>query len=245
MKNVLFLFGLGLLTFFSCNTKEQKRDIKEFYFPSENMIEEGRVYEYKAMNNDSLPPEYWYYKSVETDSALYFTGTYYDHNFEIRQVFREEIVGNGTLMQDYFLYIPDTTGTLMSLPADIQAPNGFPFEVRDSNGVFLFKLMWTFNEEPLMTTTLIRNRRYKGDKSYSYKNKTLECIQFDLVELLDDFNEGHLERKYTGTELYAKGIGLVYYKKNVDQGFVLEYELVDMYSMDELEMKFKATLDSQ
>ena len=59
---------------------------------------------------------------------------------------------------------------------------------------------------------------------------------------MDDFNDGHLEKNYQGKELYAKNLGLVYYKKEIDENFVLEYELRDTFSMTKLEEKFKTFL---
>ena len=56
---------------------------------------------------------------------------------------------------------------------------------------------------------------------------------------MSDFNDGHLEKEYQGKELYAKGLGLIYYKKEIDENFVLEYELRDTFSMTKFEEKFK------
>ncbi len=244
-RHYLFLFYCFTLPFWllSC-TEEDRIDIRDYYYPVEQ-LEEGLVYEYRAVNNDSLGPSYWYFKSVSTDTALYFTGNYYEADFVVRQFFRSEIVHNGSLIDDYFLYSMDSTGQQIRFPAEVEADNAFPFSVRDSGGIFLFKLKWTFQEEPLQTTTLIRNRRYKGKDTYPYQGKNHDCVVFEVKELVDDFNNGHLEKQFNGIELYAKDIGLIYYKKEIGDNFVLEYELADIYPMKNLEAKFKEHLENQ
>ena len=56
---------------------------------------------------------------------------------------------------------------------------------------------------------------------------------------MDDYNDGHLEKQYDGKEIYAKGLGLVYYGKEIEENFVLEYELVDTFSRTVFEQKIK------
>ena len=58
----------------------------------------------------------------------------------------------------------------------------------DSSGVFLQKMKWTFSEAPLHTTTLIRNRRYIGNDSYTYQGAQKEAVVFSVREVIDDFN---------------------------------------------------------
>jgi len=235
----LVLFGVVFLT--SCENKESKKKIRDFYYPIE-FLKEPMVYEYRAINNDTLGAEYWYFKTHETDTAIYFTGNNLNRNFEVGQFSSEEIVENGTIQKDYVLFSYDSLGQQYQVPAEIEYGNTFPFEVTDSNSIFLQKLKWTFSENPLITTTLIRNRRYIGEAKYAYQGEIYECVEFQLKELIDDFNNGHFEKEYGGTELYAKGLGLVYYKKVIDD-IVLEYGLDDVYPMEKLEQKFKASLN--
>ena len=229
--------------FLGCAPKEpSKTNISNFYFPVK-ALKEGMVYEYQPVGNTQQQTEYWYHKSIETDSAFYFTGTYYDEQFLVRQFFRTEVVSNGILLQDQFITgTEDSTGIQTQIHAQINYANAFPFEVNDSTGVFLMQLKWTMQEAPLVTTTLTRNRRYMGKTTYEYNGAELPCVKFMLVEEVDNQEVGHLIKEYTGVEYYAKGIGLVYYKKQIDENFVLEYELKAMYPMSKLEEKFNATI---
>ena len=231
--------GIFISFFFSSCTEEKdaKKNIKAYFYPI-NALKEPLVYEYRPVSNDTLGAQYLYFSTLETDTATYLMTNIYNQFYEVEQLSVEEVVSNGMLQKDYFLYIPDSTGLKRRIPAEIEYGNSFPFEVRDSSGVFLQKMKWTFNEEPLYTTTLIRNRRYIGDKKHHFKGTEYDAITFNLREIIDDFRDGHLETETSGIEIYAKGLGLVYYKKAISENLVLEYELVDRYSMEEFEKKF-------
>ena len=233
---ILFLIGLQ----WSCGSNKVQ-DIGNYYYPL-NALKEGVVYEYRPTKGDTLPEEYWFFRSIYTDSVDYLTANYYDHNFIVRQFTTEEIVVNGSIIKDYFLYGLDSLGFQTQIPAVVKGATAFPFEVRDSGGVFLTHLKWTIQNDPEISTTVIKNRRYRGKTTYNFKGKKYDCVEFELKELVDDFNNGHWERQYEGKELYAKGLGLIYYEKKIDDNFVLSYELVDTFGMTELERRFKGTL---
>ncbi len=242
MRSMTLIYTICvLLLLTACGNSEEKLNIREFYFPLET-LKEPLVYEYSPVGNDSLGIDYWYFKTHETDTATYFTGNNINRNFEVVQFSSEEVVHNGTIQKDYVLFSYDSLGQRFEIPAEIEHGNTFPFEVKDTNSIFLQKLKWTFSEAPLITTTLIRNRRYNGESKYVYEGKEYDCVEFRLKELIDDYNNGHFEKEYDGMELYARGLGLVYYKKVIDH-LTLEYELTGVYPMEQLEQKFKASLE--
>ena len=100
-------------------------------------------------------------------------------------------------------------------------------------------MSWIFSEVPKHKTSLIRNKQYAGKVNYRFKGTDKPAIQFSLKELVDDETEGHLEAQYSGLEIYAKDIGLVYYYKEISDELRLQYQLVDIYPMAKLEAKFK------
>jgi len=235
----LALISIALI---SCEKNKDTHDIKSYYFPI-NQLKDGLVYEYHPVNNDSLPIEFWYYHTLETDTATYLTATYYDQNYTVRQVSNEEIVSNGSILHNHFLYEFDSTGLQYQIPASITSSNAFPFEVRDSGGVFILKMKWIYQQNPEVSMTLIRNRQYAGHANYDFKQNELDCVRFDLKEVVDHSADGHLEiAPYNGMEYYAKGLGLIYYKKEISKDFILEYELVDTFSMKILEDKYRGTI---
>ncbi len=239
---VQFISLLLVITLVYSCTSDGKRNIRAYYFPIAD-LEEGKVYEYQPLGEDSLGVDYWYYRSLKQDGNLYFTGNYYDASFVVKQFFREEMVANGMLLDDMYLYASDSMGQQLRVPVAIEANNAFPFEVSDSSGIFLYKIKWYQTADSTESITLIRNRRFLGDTTYLYQNKKYDAVQFEVRELLEGYTqgEGYIEPEYDGLEIYAKGIGLVYSRKNISETFKLEYELKDIYSMEELEKKFSAT----
>ncbi len=237
MKNRLIFF-LPLLVFFAnCGKAPNYLDVSSYYFPYD-LLEEGLVYEYQSTGGDSLTTEYWFHKSVKDENGWQHTGNYYDQNLKVRQFYREQVFETGTIFKDYFLYVTDSTGKEERIDANIGSPNGFPFQLKDSTSILVTELSWLFSEEPFHKTSLVRNKQYAGKIKYRFKGEDKPAIQFSLKELIDDEREGHLEAEYNGLEIYAKDIGLVYYNKEISKDLQLQYQLVDIYPMAQLEEKF-------
>ncbi len=221
-----------------------KRDIRAYYFPVET-LRDGVVYAYDRADIDSVAPEYWYYASFLRDSGQFLSGTYYDAKFQISQITTEKITSSGALTRSYFLFEPDSSGEKqVQIPTRIAANNVFPFRVTDSLGVFLFSLQFNPPAEPGSTVYLIRNRRFLGDgPDFDFKGKKYPCVRFGLREAIGNKREGSAEVEGTGEEWYAKGLGLVYYRKQYGtQGFNFSYRLTDTFTMPELERRAGAKM---
>jgi len=231
-----FLLVAASLTF--CRGSDTK-DIRNYYFPLKEM-EEGLVYEYQPVYQDSLTPAYWFYRSFISKEGIYLTGTYYEYELIPLQVVREELVRNGMLTQEVFLYErPDSTGKQDRVEVEVLQHNAFPFEVSDSSGIFLYKIAYEPLSDPGAKITLIKNRKYRGDTTFTYNEERYDAVVFDVKELIEYNKEGVFEQQYNSTEIYAKGLGLVYYDKRVSNELSWAYRLENRYSMEELEAEFK------
>ena len=239
---------LMLLFFSSCQNSEHTEHniFQSFYYPSDEWVE-GMVYEYQPVNNAELPVEYWYFRKTKIDSSIFMTGQYIDQTFTPRQLFNAEIKEHGAFITNYILYEYDSLGNVAQNPAEILDASSFPFGKLDSTSIYPLRLKWDnpTEEYPDGYIEIIRKRQLTGNATYSFKNQSYDCLEFQLNETVDDFNDGHLEKKYQGKELYAKNLGLIYYKKEIDENFVLEYELRDTFSMAKLEEKFKTFLSDE
>lgn len=224
---------LLILTFVGCSL-DGTRDIRDYYFPLKK-LKDGQVYEYRAIQPDSLTPQYWYYRSLQQDGRVLLTATMYEADFIPRQLVTEELVNNGMLLDDLYIYYTDSMGLQQPYDVHITAGNVFPFQVSLPSGVFLYNIHW---DDPFKgtSTTLIKNRRYLGDTTLvhgaiNYSN----CIAFGVKELVEVESEGVLAKEFEGVEIYAKGVGLVYFKKIINAQLTLEYILADRYPMSQLE----------
>ena len=223
-----------------------KRDVQAYYFPVES-LHSGLVYEYMSLNGDTSNREYWYFRSFEVDSGTFLSCTQYSRYFQIEQIVREKIVESGALARDLFLYEPDfQTGKQNKITASIEAQSVFPFNVTDSMGVFLFKLHYYLPGDSAHKIYLIRNRSYGGNApAFHYKGKKLDAVRFLVREVVGSEGEGVAEGEAVGEEWYAKGIGLVQFKKVWGKGenrSVREFRLVNTFPMSGLEERAKAHL---
>ena len=233
------ILGLLLIIILSCGCNQSgKRDIRDFYYPLKS-LKDGMVYEYRAVQPDSLAPYYWYYRTHQQDEQVFLTGTYYEVDLIPKQFTREELVNNGMLLNELNLYRTDTlTGKQTPYAANIVAPNTFPFYVSNPGGIFLYHISWQEPTDSATTTTLIKNRRYLGDTTFVFGSNHYDCIAFEVRELVEVANEGVLEQEFSGVEFYAKGIGLVYVRKQVTEALSFEYALASRFPMDTLEQRF-------
>ncbi|MFQ5447587.1 MAG: hypothetical protein ACE5FF_11705, partial [Saprospiraceae bacterium] len=152
-------------------------------------------------------------------------------------------VHNGMLLDEFYTYERDSAGAKIRVKASIEAANVFPFRVSASPGVLLSSIRWEPLGEP-GSVTLIRNRQFDGDTTFVFNGKTLPAIKFNVRELVDNDQEGHLELEYPAMEIYAKGIGLVYFRKDIDEKWQMEYQLAATYTMAEFEKKFGQRIGS-
>lgn len=239
----IFYLAIGSLFFFACQSGDGSKNIREYYFPL-RQLQDGLVYEYEAVNGDSLAPNYWYYRSFVQEDGIFFTGTYYDAaDLTPLQFVREEMVSNGMRLVDLYLYEPDSTGKAERTDAEIIAGSVFPFEVRDSGGVFVYHVKWTSPGEPATSTALIKNRRYAGDTTFTFQGKRYDCVVFEVRELLEHEQEGFFEQEFSTVEWYARDLGLVYYRKEITTDLILEYRLADRYPMEQLEALFRQKME--
>ena len=241
----LTLFSALSIFCFSCQAPDGKKSIRAYYFPLDD-LKEGLVYEYESVNNDSLQPLFWYYRSLFQEEGIFLTGTYYGHYPEVglvpMQFVREEMISDGMLLADLYLYETDSSGKQQQVPVEKIVDTAFPFEVSEEGGVFLYKIKWTPPSDTLSTITLIKNQRYLRDTSINFQGKEHNAVLFEVKELMehDHQEEGHLEQQFNGVEIYARNIGLFYYKKEIGDAFTLEYQLKERYPMERLEEMVRA-----
>ena len=122
---------------------------------------------------------------------------------------------------------------------EIVAGNSFPFEVRDSFGVFLYHVKWKSNEKDITSYKIIKNRRFMGDTTFVWNKRTIPTVFFKVREKIEVEKEGVNGQLFEGLEFYAKGVGLVYYEKQISKEVKMAYRLVKQMSMEALEKKWE------
>lgn len=244
---VLFKATLALsclLFLFSCQKSLKDPGFLKYYYPLED-LREGLVYEYHPVNNDSLPVNYWYFRVHTVDGSDFLTGNNYDANFEVQQFVREKVEWEGVELVDFILYRTLPDGKQEKIDVEIVKNEIFPSYTLDSLKNYTMKLKWDLPKEEGTFMTIEREKKYYAKSEYPFDGKNLECVVFELKEHIEHFieDDGYLEPEYPGIEIYAKGIGLVYYKKVLGVGVEVEYKLERKYSMEEFEKLYDKSLD--
>ena len=230
---LFFCFCFCLFYHTSC-TPEFPKEIKEFYYPV-NDLDEGLVYHYESTTND-LPAlaNYWFFKGHNLEDGKQLTGQYYDHNKHILQYFRQDINSSGALMNEYRIYSEDSIAQV--IPVDLIYNNVFPFTVNDTTSVYLYKLSYT-NPTDTSINTIVRNRNYGGNTEWEHNGKIYPAIQMDVLEQIQNDKNGVLTIDLKGYEIYAKGIGLVYTERITRDGSAhIIDRLVDRIPMSQFEL---------
>jgi hypothetical protein len=221
-----------------------KNKLREYYFPLEALHKEAKVYEYEYRIRDSTFKMYWYYQSLLQNDSIYLIGTCYNQNFEQLMVIREERVKNGMKLTDMYFYTTDAKGYAVQNQVEIQGGAVFPFEVKDSNSVFINIIKYKNVKDSTQQTTLTRNRRFLKETNFDFKGQKLEAVAFEMKEeqAENDTKRGGIAYVSKIQELYAKNIGLVYTKRQMTDSEFMESRLLDIYTMSALEEKFKKNL---
>lgn len=232
------LIFICLTALVSCKEETKKvLEFKDYYYPIEDLYE-GKVYVYTPVNNDTLPSYFWYY----FNQGGYLIGTKYDEKLRVEQILTEEVVGNGTLLHRLQLceYFDDNPDICQPIQIEIEAAAVFPFEMIDSSSVFLNKIRWKERSDSTIENQVIKNRHFLGFDQCEWQGKMYDCAKFGIREEIQSGSEadGFQSFKAYTEEHYAKGIGLVYSNKNIENLFTLEYQLADTTNMKTLEKLF-------
>jgi hypothetical protein len=239
LRNKLIFITLVFSLLAACSG-DGRRDIEAYYFPVKN-LRKGQVYEYAVSNQDSIALEYWFYRGFVRDSGLFLACTYYDQDFQIRQILREKITKTGAIAKECNLYepAPDTEEGQLHIPTRIEMPNIFPFSVKDSSGIFEFKLNFSPPDDPQTTIYLHRKRKFVGEApDFEFNGEEIPTIRFAVYESISSQKNGKPDVESYGEERYAKGLGLVYYSKMYGKNtFKVEGRLSDVLTMADLEQR--------
>jgi hypothetical protein len=224
-----------------CVLENNQRDIRGYYFPMEK-LDSGEVYVYASAGNTGTDSVYWYHRSFLKGEEKIFSSTFYENYMVPLQHVQEEVVQNGLLLKDLYIYdLPDATNGYKQQRTEVKvvAGNSFPFVVKDRFGIFLYHIQWTSNDSDSTIYSVIKNRMFMGDTTFTLNKREIPAIFFKVKEKIEMENEGVTGQLFEGTEIYGKGIGLVYYEKKVSKEVIMAYRFVRGMNMKELEKKWE------
>ncbi|MEM9928828.1 MAG: hypothetical protein AAF840_03325, partial [Bacteroidota bacterium] len=210
---------------------------RDYYFPARELTG-GLVYGYENTGTlpGSAPVEYTYYLGVEVDTALYLSVTQYSDLMEPKQQSRQEIKNDGIYLREITLLRPDTSGPV-AMPTNLIHDQAFPFYLEEAmTDAYGYRLSFTDPATPDVLTYVSLDRKFSRDTTISVLGKNYPALLFTLAGevSLRDPEAGDISPQFTGYEIYAKGLGLVEYRRELGGGAALGGRLKERITMAEL-----------
>ena len=227
-----------------------------YYYPTDE-LHEGLVYVYAPAGADGQagpapgPMQYWYLRALQTPDSLMLVTTGYDPDLQPSQLTTERIVPTGSLLRDLRLFLPGDTTSAVAVATVLQ-PAQFSFAPPDTGRVLVSAIRIApggpdlaadegrpgapevDDAPPVATYTLTRNRRYRHDTTFVYRDESLPAQTWTVRELVEQDSVGVLAVESIALEIYARGLGLVYRERRFANGEGEAYRLVDRIPMDSL-----------
>ena len=209
-------------------------DISRYYFPLDSFPPAGMVYTYRNVKDPEGKPEIWRHVR-KADGLLESTNFNLIYDFDssnpepdtvMVQRQYDRMASNGVITDSLILYAQDSTGSVRNIPVHIISPNRFPFVPVDSSNTWLTHMEW-WQPGDSLHVILQRRRRFMGHTTWNNKGHSYAAVRFRTDDTFETERDGWTISSWTGEEIYALNIGLVYYKRNISPELKVEFELED------------------
>ena len=228
---IRLLWIVSVLVLLGCGSD---RDIRDYYYPVRELTD-GMVYRYDNTGTlSNAEYEYWYYLGTEQDTALYLSATRFDDGVTPVQVSTERISNSGATLRSLTIFPQLPDGERVKTEAEILYDRTFPFYPEDglASG-YRVRFLDPHNTDAENYVSL--NRYFRGDTSLTVLGEEREAVVFDLAGEVSqrDPRLGDISPTFNGYEIYAKGIGLVEYHRDLGPGGTDGGKLSARLSMEE------------
>ncbi|OAV43062.1 hypothetical protein [Lewinella sp. 4G2] len=215
MKQLLYLLPFLILA----TACDGRRDIRDYYFPARELVNtDGKVYVYENTGTMAGPDSIcWYYLGVDLDTALYLSVTRYGPDLSPQQLAREEVTNDGIRLRKLDVFGQDTAGVAIPTKMDILFDRSFPFYLEEEPDVYGYRMRGQLDPASEAITYISLERRFRGDTTVEVFGGTHDALVFDLLGevSLRDPEEGDISPQFSGYEIYAQGIGLTEYFRDL------------------------------
>lgn len=215
------VMSLGIINTSCRHTDSNPGDYSAYYLPVDAIPDTGLVYSYRNLADTAAGPEIWRHTTL--GEGLIESVNYGPDN-EVVQRQYDRIVPNGVITDSLLLFYQDTDGLRKPIRVKILSPHKFPFQPGDSTKVWLTHLEWN---QPLDSLYIVfqRRRRFVGNTTWDMNGKSIPAIRFKTDDTFETERDGWTSSTWSGEEIYARGIGLVYYKRKISDQLSLEFSL--------------------
>ena len=237
MNFVRLFFYFSFFIFHFIISSCDKRDVRTYYFPLNQLQGKPKMYMYKCTSRDTSFNLYWAYETQIQGDSVFLTGQCFSPSFEKLLVSVESRQYNGMLLKDLEYYGADSTGKSVAKKVNIRAGAAFPFEITDSTGVFVSNYQITDPKDTGHITTVTRNRRFLRDTTVQFEGKKMPAIIFGLKEeqVEHDNKRGGWQHIFNIEEVYAQNIGLFSTKRFISDSETFLMQLEKIITLEEFE----------
>lgn len=227
------ILSLGII---SCQINLDQTKWKEYYFPTDEM-EDGLVYIYEVVSQDSIYEDIWFYKSILEDTASYFTAQQYDQDFNVTRFQLYRLTDWGAELERDIAYTTDSMGLAVPHESEVLEVQSFKFGDDKVKASFLSAIRYE-NIEDSGTFLQRSTREYLRDTSFMYNDKVYPAILIGVKESTEYDKSERSDVTHT-VEMYAQDFGLVHFVKNNPKKLELNHTLDTIYEMqDFLKVRF-------
>jgi len=209
------------LCFSACRHDQVKKENLSVYFIDQNQLPgAGKTYTYQSLVDSLAEPEIWHFQKTPDGHLLSIN--YNNQHQEIQRQY-DRFVYNGILTDSLILFSYDSSGNQQPISVKVISPNRFGFDA-DTAKVWLTHLEW-YQPEDSLHIVLQRRRQFVADTTWTFEGKKVEAIRVKTEDTFETERDGWTTSKWAGQEVYAKQIGLVYYKRQISPALKLEFSL--------------------
>jgi len=240
---ITYVFTAIVLAFvIGCESEADERALylDKYYYNIHRFAGPGEVYVYKAASELALPEEIWHYRFDPGHRGNYLNAIMYTPAGDPVQKSIERLNrDNAELLSLELFYFEDDS--LHAIEAQINKPVTFSFAAIEEAPEVNYGLEYYDSSSDTDSVRVILNkkRRVTGREMFYFEGEEVPAVRIETREVLETETEGFTTTEWTGTEIFAQDIGLVYYRKKINEQFTLEYTLHRRLTYDEFQTRYK------
>lgn len=221
---------INMIIVSGCNPNsktDQEESLKEYFFSSDFLKEKGKEYQYISDTDEYAPPEIWIYRFPQKDV---FESINVDTTGKLILRQKDKVVGNGVLVDSLILTAFTSDNKPMEFSTKILKPNRFSFAVDTFN--YVTQMDWVQPENGLRIV-LNRNRKFHSFIDYQWEGKKYKAVRLKVYDTLETEQTGWSKTEWFGYEIYALGLGLVHYEREVNKNMRISYSLTSINEIED------------
>jgi len=236
-----------LCTVLGCKSeRSQPESARFFYFDALLLGGTGQVYIYAPVNDPLYPLEIWHKRFSGDYHGSHIYSRMLSPELDVLQTTTESISRSGAALIQMELYPPEPDSLIrvgeprigdrdssFAIRVQINEATTFLFGSPEPVSVAKYQVEYREPGPDSIRVILTRLRRYTGTEEFSLGGKAYPALRYVVEETLETETEGFTTTTWQTVEVYAKGLGLVYYKKDVNPDLVLEYRLKEIVRFEQ------------